>query len=245
VRTARLDCAPYRRALVPAYAAWMRDAALRADTASDELTLAGEYAAQRAVAAEAHRVTFIFFDRAEREQRLAEGVGVGVVDAGARAAASPSAGMAGDANLTVLRDARRARDAFFPAGGEGAVAEVMVMVGDARARRRGFAREALVALLRYGAERLRVRGFVAKVREGNAASLALFASLGFARAARARGEVTLARDYDGAYFCAAAYRVEAAAQSAEDDAADARAAQAADDAAAGARAGRGLWARAE
>ena len=83
------------------------------------------------------------------------------------------------------------------------------MVGEPAARRRGFAREAVAALLRYGAERLGVRGFVAKIAEDNAASRALFAGLGFVEAKRvpAFAEVHATLEWRAADW-AGAYRVE-------------------------------------
>lgn len=104
-------------------------------------------------------LTFIVFDRAQ-----AEGAPPG-----------SSQGMCGDANLFVLDD-----------GGEGggSTAEVMVMIGDPAYRRRGYAREAVLALMAYAARTpplLRsqpdgggVDTFVAKISSDNAASLALF-----------------------------------------------------------------------
>lgn len=165
--TRRLICRPYRAAFVPTYHAWMQDPWLRAQTSSDELTLEEEYAAQRRWVDDDDKLTFIFFEAA-----LSAGAGAGA------GAASAVAGMAGDANLFIL-DERRTRDEYWGGAGDGRVAEVMVMVGEPTARRRGFAREAVTALLRYGAERLGVRGFVVKISEDNAASIALFAQLGF------------------------------------------------------------------
>jgi RimJ/RimL family protein N-acetyltransferase len=116
--------------------------------------------------------------------------------------------MVGDVNLFIL-DARSARDEYWGGAGEGGVAEVMVMVGEPRARRRGFAREAVAGALRYGAERLGVRGFVAKISEDNAASRALFAGLGFVEAKRvpAFAEVHCVLEWRPEEW-AGAYRVE-------------------------------------
>ena len=194
VATRRLLCRPYRAAYVPTYHGWMQDPWLRAATASDALTLEQEYAAQRGWVDDDDKLTFIFFD-------AEAAAAAGAAGAGAPAA---TAGMAGDANLFIL-DAAAARDEYWPGGaGRGGVAEVMVMVGEPRMRRRGYAREAVIALMRYGAERLGVRGFVAKIAADNAASRALFASLGFreAKAVPAFDEVHCVREWADGDFAA-------------------------------------------
>jgi RimJ/RimL family protein N-acetyltransferase len=201
VCTRRLLLQPYRRALVPAYHAWMRDEALRASTSSDALTFAEELAAQRAWRDDASKCTFIVFDRAEHEGARGDGGGGAGGGVGISSGDNVStAGMCGDVNLFLL-DAADVRDAYFggAAGAGGGAAEVMVMVADVRYRRRGYAAEATRALMRYGAARLGLRRFVAKIDAGNAPSLALFAALGFAVAKRvdAFHELHLVRELRG------------------------------------------------
>ena len=171
--TRRLICRPYRAAFVPTYHAWMQDPWLRAQTSSDELTLEEEYAAQRRWVDDDDKLTFIFF-----EASLVAAAACGAPSAAPASARASTVGMAGDANLFIL-DERRTRDEYWGGAGDGRVAEVMVMVGEPTARRQGFAREAVSALLRYGAERLGIRGFIVKISEENVASIALFSQLGF------------------------------------------------------------------
>ena len=187
VATPRLLLLPYRRAFVPVYHAWMADPHLLESTCSERLTLPEELAAQRAWVDDPRKCTFLLFDRA---QHLAA----------ARPLASTPAGMLGDANLFLLAPDAVAEDYFGGAAPAAPAAEVMVMVAEPAHRRKGYAAEAVAALLRYGAEALGLRRFVAKVGEGNAASLALFARLGFsvARRVAAFEEVHLVWEWAGA-----------------------------------------------
>ena len=187
VCTSRLLLLPYRRLFVPAYHAWMADPYLLASTSSERLTAAEECAAQASWRVDPQKCTFIVFDRA-----LHEGGGPLCAHAG---------GMVGDVNLFLLDAPRVAEDYFGGApGAGGGAAEVMVMIAEPAFRRRGYAGEAVRALLRYGAEGLGLRRFVAKISEGNAPSRALFARLGFsvARRVAAFEEVHLVWEWAGA-----------------------------------------------
>lgn len=57
-------------------------------------------------------------------------------------------------------------------------------VQEPTARRRGVAAQALLQAMKYGREAMGATSFVAKIIEGNAASVALFDSLGFRLAKR-------------------------------------------------------------
>ena len=206
---------PYLAAFVPRYHGWMADAELRAQTSSERMTLAEEYAAREAWALDPLKATFIVFDAAARAGRL-DGDG-------------DDAGMVGDVNLFVLggdeaedyreraaavsvaaREAGEAAGVGGEAGGfktgaaeettpplppSAAVVEVMVMIAEPAARRRGLASEAVSLMMEWGRQRLGARVFVAKISDTNAPSLALFARLGFREARRvaAFGEVHLMR----------------------------------------------------
>ena len=188
VATTRLLLLPYRRHFVPTYHGWMSDPSLLAATCSERLSEAEEYAAQASWASDPSKCTFIVFERAAHE-------------AGGCPLSGHAAGMCGDVNLFLLDAAAVAADYFGGAeGAAGGAAEVMVMIAEARFRRRGFAGEAVRALLRYGAEALGLRRFVAKVGEQNAPSLALFAKLGFREAKRVAAfeEVHLGWEWAGA-----------------------------------------------
>lgn len=183
--TPRLLLLPYQREHVATYHAWMSDPWLREMTASERLSEDEEYAAQVAWASDPSKCTFIVFDRAAH---VAGGGGV--------------AGMCGDANLFLLApdsaDAELFRDRG--SGGGGGVAEVMVMIADAASRRRGYACEAVEALLAFAAAHMQRTRFVAKVSDANEPSLKLFSgALGFrvARAVPAFAETHLVRIVEG------------------------------------------------
>ena len=167
IATARLLCHPYRKEMVPIYHSWMQDKGLRDSTKSELLTLAEEYQVQAGVLDDDDRLTFIFFDAASATATSSRNTTF-----------SHTTSALGEASLFML-DAHRARDDYWNGVGNGSVAEVMVMVGESSARRKGFAKETLIALLRYSAIRRDVRGFVAKISMDNDASQALFLSIGF------------------------------------------------------------------
>ena len=126
------------------------------------------------------------------------GIAVSATDAvGANAAAR---GACGDVNIFMM-DSDAADDYAPPPGpdagagagvgaGAGAggaavvAAEIMVMIADPAFRRRGLASEAVCAMMAFAFRARGVTRFVAKIGDANAASLGLFARLGF-RVARA------------------------------------------------------------
>lgn len=73
------------------------------------------------------------------------------------------------------------------------LAEINVMIADARSRRGGLGSEAVSMMLLYGVSALGLTAFVAKINVGNGPSIALFQKLGFVETARveAFGEVHL------------------------------------------------------
>ena len=81
-------------------------------------------------------------------------------------------GMAGDVNLYLGRYE----------DDDPTEAEIEIMVAEPSARRKGIATEALQLMMAYGVEVLGLRRFVAKIKDNNAASIALFESrLGYIR----------------------------------------------------------------
>ncbi len=70
------------------------------------------------------------------------------------------------------------------------------MIAEAGARGRGLGREAICLMLGYGASRLHIRRFEAKIKLDNTPSLALFQKLGFREVSRSQifEEVTLELD---------------------------------------------------
>ena len=143
---------PYKEKYVKRYHAWMQDDDLLALTASERLTLDEEVANQKSWRDDATKLTFIVLDRAQCFKGDDR---------------FPTNAMVGDVN------------AFLTVPDEPLAAEVDVMVPERR--RRGFGGEAVRLLLRYGREALSLSTFVAKIASKNAASLKLFAALGFER----------------------------------------------------------------
>ena len=143
---------PYKEKYVKRYHAWMQDDDLLALTASERLTLDEEVENQKSWRDDAKKLTFIVLDRAQCFKGDDR---------------FPTNAMVGDVN------------AFLTVPDEPLAAEVDVMVPERR--RRGFGGEAVRLLLRYGREALHLETFVAKIASKNAASLKLFAALGFER----------------------------------------------------------------
>ncbi|KAI0032435.1 GNAT domain-containing protein [Vararia minispora EC-137] len=169
---ARVVLVPYREEHVERYHAWMQDADLRAQTASEPLSLEEEYAMQRSWAEDDDKLTFIV---------LARTPGTPDVLAPDAPRALP---MVGDVNL-FLKGAL---------GDDDFEAEAEVMIAEKEYRRKGLAREALALLFRYATATptpeptahaassplgLPPSALVARIGAENDASRALFASLGF------------------------------------------------------------------
>ena len=149
----RVILVPYRPEHIGEYHSWMKDPELLELTGSEPLTLEEEVEMQRKWANDTDKATLIILERGTPDT---PGTGV----QGGR--------MVGDVNL------------FLYDKDDPSEAEMSVMIARGDARRRGLARDALRAMMRYGYTRLGVRRFVAKINQGNHASLALFQALGFA-----------------------------------------------------------------
>ncbi len=141
------------------YHVWMQDPQLLLMTASEPLTIEEEYAMQRSWKDDADKCTFIvlsncsssrasrrFDDSSEEEASVTDEI----------------RSMVGDVNL------------FLNDPEDRTVAEIDVMIADPGSRRQGLGEETVSLMMGYGADRLGVRLFVAKIHETNAASLHLF-----------------------------------------------------------------------
>jgi RimJ/RimL family protein N-acetyltransferase len=73
--------------------------------------------------------------------------------------------------------------------GPGGTAEYGILIGEARFRGRGVAREASRQILRIGFEELGLEEVVLNAFEANASAIILYEKLGFERDARAAGPV--------------------------------------------------------
>lgn len=141
------------------YHVWMQDPQLLLMTASEPLTIEDEYAMQRSWKDDADKCTFIvlsncsssrasrrFDDSSEEEASVTDEI----------------RSMVGDVNL------------FLNDPEDRTVAEIDVMIAEPGSRRQGLGEETVSLMMGYGADRLGVRLFVAKIHETNAASLHLF-----------------------------------------------------------------------
>ena len=77
--------------------------------------------------------------------------------------------MVGDTNLFLQEDG---------------VAEAEIMIAEVGARGGGLGREAMLLMLRYGAETLKVKQFQAKIKFSNTTSQNMFTKLGFKESSR-------------------------------------------------------------
>ncbi|RKP02264.1 hypothetical protein CXG81DRAFT_10948 [Caulochytrium protostelioides] len=181
---------PYRKAHVPRYHAWMNDPQLGLCelTASEPLSLDAEYAMQQTWAEDADKCTFILHAHNAQPATLAGAAG----QPDAPTPFRQYGAMVGDVNL-FLRDEPLCNEDGDPTGVTVRVAELEIMIAEPDARRRGIGREAVCLMLGYGADQLGLRRFEAKIAVANAASIALFASLGFREVSRSAifEEVTL------------------------------------------------------
>ncbi|KAG5951186.1 hypothetical protein E4U53_003597 [Claviceps sorghi] len=176
--TGKILLVPYEARHVPRYHTWMEDPAIQEATASEPLTLQEEYENQRSWRASHDKLTFIV---CEAPAGSAESVLVraGVADAEER--------MRGDVNLFLYED--ELGDPVEATGG--LRGEVDVMIAEKGHWRKGLGRAAVEGLLmyvrrnldgilrEYGGPRARMVGLMAKIKEGNRGSRALFEGLGF------------------------------------------------------------------
>lgn len=151
----------------------MKDPFLQETTASEPLNLEEEYEMQQSWCEDADKLTFILLDKSTPDT---PGTG------------SHGGGMAGDVNL-YLNDPE-----------DRSVGEIEVMIAEPGSRRKGLAGEALDLFMAYAFGTLGVTQFVAKIREANTPSMALFEKLGYVEIRRVAvfGEVHYALEVKGA-----------------------------------------------
>jgi len=194
---------PYLEHHVEKYHAWMEDEALLDATASERLSLEDEYKMQVTWREDPRKLTWIILAEAglaaflgattaqatsssrlvleeieeggeqekkegseavvkeEEEEKNAEGrvMLAGEPDELDR--------MSGDVNLFMHDDEDPGN------------AEIEIMIAEKKFRNKGFAKEALLLMMRYGIEHCQITRFFAKIHESNEASIQLFKSLGY------------------------------------------------------------------
>eukprot|EP00455_Lapot_gusevi_P055156 TRINITY_DN8951_c0_g1_i1.p1 TRINITY_DN8951_c0_g1~~TRINITY_DN8951_c0_g1_i1.p1 ORF type:complete len:203 (+),score=50.38 TRINITY_DN8951_c0_g1_i1:81-689(+) len=148
----KVKLVPYVRDHVPLYHQWMGDETIRAQTASERLSLEEEYENQISWHEDPQKCTFIVLDRS-----LPDTPDV----------CTTGGAMAGDVNL------------FFNDFEDEHAAEVEVMIANAASRGKGCGKEAVILMMEYGKVVLHVSKFIVKIGEDNVPSLQMFKKLGF------------------------------------------------------------------
>ena len=142
---------PYKKKFVEKYHTWMQDTYLQEMTASEPLTLEGEYEMQESWRDDKTKCTFILLARHQPES------GEETTDVDAEVG-----NMVGDVNM-FLND----RD-------DTTVAELEIMIAETSARRKGIGREAVQLMMHYGVTKLNLTRFYVKINQVNTSSLDMF-----------------------------------------------------------------------
>ncbi|KAK7590622.1 hypothetical protein V9T40_002235 [Parthenolecanium corni] len=141
---------PYKNIHVPKYHQWMQRKDLQEATASEPLSEEEEYQMQQTWLLDEDKCTFIILDKAVMDTTKDE-----------------LGAMIGDVNLylSVQNDVK--------------VGECGIMIAENDARGQGKGMEALLLMLRFGCEMLKIGSFEAKISLTNTTSLSLFEKIGF------------------------------------------------------------------
>ncbi|XP_010412402.1 PREDICTED: N-acetyltransferase 9-like protein [Camelina sativa] len=150
----RVVLVPYMAEHVPKYHTWMQDSALLEATGSEPLSLEQENEMQLSWTQDPNKRTFIVLDKDFIKGDLAHG--------------EPHVeAMTGDVNI-YMNDVDDRK-----------VAEVEIMIAEARSRGKGLGKESVLMMMAYGVKNLEIHKFTAKIGDSNTASLCLFRKLGF------------------------------------------------------------------
>lgn len=162
---------PYEAAMVPRYHLWMQDAELLELTGSEPVSLEDEYKMQVSWREDNDKLTFVVLDRArEADPELGPIANGGAMAGDVNMFFNANTGDAANCSTTDNEGACRGRYA------EG---EIEIMIAEVESRRRGLAKEALTMMMDYCTRELGTTAFVAKIKDHNDASVALFSRLGF------------------------------------------------------------------
>ncbi|XP_012265274.2 N-acetyltransferase 9-like protein [Athalia rosae] len=158
---------PYTATHVQKYHEWMKSPELQHFTASEPLTLEQEYAMQKSWFEDEDKCTFIILDKSRYDKTHSE------IDA-----------MIGDTNL------------FFNNSDERGTAEAEIMIADEKSREKRMGWEAMILMLRYGFEKLKVNKYQVKISMDNEKSLRMFSKLKFHEVERSSvfQEITFTKD---------------------------------------------------
>ncbi|GAB1600664.1 N-acetyltransferase 9-like protein isoform X1 [Argonauta hians] len=152
----RILLVPYEAFHVPKYNCWMQSEELLTLTASEKLSLEEEYENQISWRQDEKKCTFILLDH-----EMYKRTGQNEVES-----------MIGDVNL------------FFNDSSTGDVAEIEVMIAEISSRRKGLGRQAVILMMVYGIEILKINKFIAKIGMSNTISQGLFFKIGFIEESR-------------------------------------------------------------
>ncbi|OQV12239.1 putative N-acetyltransferase 9-like protein [Hypsibius exemplaris] len=152
LRSRDLLFVPYTRSMIPKYCSWFADEHLRKMTSTEGLTESEFEHSHKIWTSDSNKIMFIVLSRLDYEQSQDQ-----------------LFSMIGDVNMVISQDETP----------DSAVAEVMLMIGDARFRGKGLGRQMLLVLMRYAEEEFFIRKFEAHISLENHSSIALFTSLGF------------------------------------------------------------------
>ncbi|XP_006814750.2 N-acetyltransferase 9-like protein [Saccoglossus kowalevskii] len=147
----RVVLVPYKVDHVMKYHEWMQSTELQTLTASEPLTLDEEYDMQQSWWTDENKCTFIVLEK----------------DKWVDSKNSEIDCMCGDVNL------------FFNSQDDNSTAEIEIMIAENSCRGKGFGKEALLLMMNYGIQELKVRTYTAKIGCQNENSLALFKKIGF------------------------------------------------------------------
>ncbi|XP_063240447.1 N-acetyltransferase 9-like protein isoform X2 [Bacillus rossius redtenbacheri] len=139
-------------------------------TASEPLSLEEEFGMQESWATDQDKCTFIILDKDVLEDTNND------IEA-----------MIGDTNLFLLNKDSKEK-----------VAEAEIMIAEPAARGKHCGWEAMLLMLRYGAETLRIQKFVAKIGSDNTRSISMFTKMRFNQVSYSNvfKEVTLEKEVD-------------------------------------------------
>ncbi|KAL7823800.1 GNAT domain-containing protein [Trichoderma gracile] len=209
ISTSRVLLVPYEAHHVLTYHDWMQDPAIQEATASEPMTLEEEYENQQSWRTSHDKLTFIVCEplSGERESVKAQGDD------------SPDK-MRGDINFFLYLDDGEDDEQVDGLGENSTIrlrGEVDVMIASTQHRGKGFGEAAVRSMLGYirrhlsdilneyangeglDEEKVQLVGLMAKIKEDNTGSRALFGKLGFKQEGEANyfGEVKMVMDWEG------------------------------------------------
>jgi N-acetyltransferase 9-like protein len=143
---------PYKREHVAKYHGWMLNPTIRHLTGSEPLSLEEEYCMQQKWIHDNDKITFIVLDSKIYSQTNCE-----------------VASMIGDVNI------------FLNDPNDLSVGEIEIMIAEEDHRGKGKGKEALLLMLRFAIELIKIEKMVAKIKMDNKTSIKLFERLGFVK----------------------------------------------------------------